>query len=157
MAFVAKATVSLEAKVKRLFNEPHWFRQRWMQSRRFPQRPCLIHPHTTQACLWATREKQNKKTLVINLTLRASADWINVCFLHNELTYVVLHCRQQGRLPPLHKPPQHITCWSFDAERVSIFENHQAHQHHADIQHFVILVKTREWQQNIFRKDIAQN
>lgn len=69
---------------------------------------------------------------------------LNTHDLHNELAYVVPHFRQQGRLPPLHKPPQHVACTSIDAERVSIFENHQAHQHHADIQHLVILVKNKK-------------
>lgn len=62
-----------------------------------------------------------------------------MCFLHNELTDIMSHGGQQRRPPPLHKVPQHITRRSVNAEWISVLKSHQAHQHHTDIQHLVIL------------------
>lgn len=59
--------------------------------------------------------------------------------LHNELADVVSDRGQQRCLPPLHKPPQHVAGRSFNAEWIAVLKNHQAHQHHTDVQHLVIL------------------
>lgn len=60
-------------------------------------------------------------------------------YLHNKLTSVMPDFGQQRHLPPLDKPPQHVSSRVFHTEGIAVLKNHQAHQHHADIQLLVVL------------------
>ena len=65
-------------------------------------------------------------------------------YLHNELTNVMLDLWYKNILPPLNKPPQHLSCRAVHIKRITILKNLQAHQHDTDIQSFVILEQSRE-------------
>lgn len=69
---------------------------------------------------------------------------IKSIYSHNEMTNVVPDYWIQKILPPSNKPIQHISCKATDVKGISIFKNHQAHQHHTDIQLFVILEKKKK-------------